>query len=69
MIKKGDIFQYTSIVGDYRKYYVDSVYEAQERILQSGHIKLVGHVNKTPLTFIRPHSFNPKLRNIPNEEK
>ena len=30
MIKRGDIFQYTSFIGGDVKYYVDEVYEAQE---------------------------------------
>jgi len=93
MIKRGDIFKYTVIMGGDTKYYVEEVYEAQDewmvitsyenpnsetgftryvdsletitKILQSGHIKIIGHDNHRPITFIRPHSFNPKLRNIP----
>ena len=29
MIKRGDIFQYTTEIGGHKKYYVDEVYEAQ----------------------------------------
>lgn len=36
-------------------------------VLQSGHIRLVGSDDHKPLTSVRPHSFNPKLRNIPIE--
>ncbi len=34
-------------------------------ILQSGHIKITGTDKRKPITHIRPHTFNPKLRNIP----
>lgn len=36
-----------------------------ERGLLSGHIRIVGRDDKKPITHIRPHHFNPQLRNIP----
>jgi len=36
-----------------------------EKVLLSGHIRIVGRDDKMPITHIRPHHFNPQLRDIP----
>lgn len=36
-----------------------------EKVLLSGHIRIVGRCDNKPYTYIRPHCFNPQLRDIP----
>jgi hypothetical protein len=82
MIRKGDIFRYTSTIGGDTDYYIGEVGEViliqwcdngicyhTERpineiktVLLSGHIRIVGREDKLPITFLRPHTFNPQLR-------